>query len=677
MERFDRSTDARDVRRGRGGGAVVRDGGNRGPRLAPAATPTPPPFGRQRQRIAAARGSRGGGGGGGGGGVRRRRRLRAFPRCAHGHRHGDRLLFLGGGTRTFATDNGSVAALLIATYPRFPQNMGDQRCHLQAFGTSTPWRPGPGCCRRWTPRRRGRCTPRWSSRSKSSRSGRDYRPVKRPNRAGRTRTRTFRPRVRIRIKIRRNPGAEPTDETETFHATAPCLLPEEDRLVRLRVVGDRYWPVEVNLATTGPHRAAAIDLLYARRRLPVQRLTGALPYAADPTGARAGLARALHAAAAASLRPPRVFDAADNDDDDATGVAVRASTYGSSALEQDAVGVFTSDPALLGFKRLMCGRIGADDAASAELAEFCRAALHECMTREDAASLPAYVDLHASVASLISVAAAGESVSHRTVTVPGAGHVGFGARRWAPPPPPSGTRSPRATFACSRRTRPGRRDRVPGSASGASRSRRDDVPVTRRGFSRRGGQGSRGYRVRVPRGLAPKVPPRRGRPVRWVVRVLPPVSRDAVARGGSRGSGHRGRRRGAGGARFGPRRGGAGAGGRSAGDAAPGDTANREVRALIRVQGTSRNTRGDPLKVMIKRRSRSVIVHRCVTAPAHRRASGPSWGLYEARFTLARRVSFRRRVTRGSSVASRGRRERSSRRPVPVDALVAPFPSTS
>ena len=46
----DRSTDARDVRRGRGGGAVVRDGGNRGPRLAPAATPTPPPLGRERRR---------------------------------------------------------------------------------------------------------------------------------------------------------------------------------------------------------------------------------------------------------------------------------------------------------------------------------------------------------------------------------------------------------------------------------------------------------------------------------------------------------------------------------------------------------------------------------------------------------------------------------------------------
>ena len=338
------------------------------------------------------------------------------------------FLFLGGGTRTFATDNGSVAALLIATYPRFPQNTGDQRCHLQAFrhlyalaarsrllqtvdaATQRPvYAPLELTVKKLTAG--ARLSPGQTTQSCGENAD--------PNvsAAG----------TNSDKNSEKNPGAEPTDETETVHATAPCLLPEEDRLVRVRVVGDRYWPVEVNLATTGPHRAAAIDLLYARRRLPVQRLTGALPYAADPTGARAGLARALHAAAAASLRPPRVFDAADNDDDDATGVAVRASTYGSSALEQDAVGVFTSDPALLGFKRLMCGRIGADDAASAELAEFCRAALHECMTREDAASLPAYVDLHASVASLISAAAGGESPGGESpAPVPGSG-AGSGA----------------------------------------------------------------------------------------------------------------------------------------------------------------------------------------------------------------------------------------------------------
>jgi anaphase-promoting complex subunit 1 len=42
-------------------------------------------------------------------------------------------LFLGGGCLTFATNNGAVAALLIALYPRFPTAPNDHRCHLQAF----------------------------------------------------------------------------------------------------------------------------------------------------------------------------------------------------------------------------------------------------------------------------------------------------------------------------------------------------------------------------------------------------------------------------------------------------------------------------------------------------------------------------------------------------------------
>ena len=418
--RADRSTDARDVRRGRGGGAVVRDGGNRGPRLAPAATPTPPPSGRERRRRA--NGANGGGAGQQGSAAAAAAEASSGGGGASGLSHGAHMaigmaigfLFLGGGTRTFATDNGSVAALLIATYPRFPQNTGDQRCHLQAFrhlyalaARSRLLQTVDAATQRPVYAPLELTVKKLTGGASSS-----------PGRTAQTRGENADPNVSaaesshdIKNSPENHPGAEPTDETETVHATAPCLLPEEDRLVRLRVVGDRYWPVEVDLSTTGPHRAAAIDLLYLGRRLPVQRLTGALPYAADPTGARAGLARALHAAAAASLRPPRVFvstQGPEDDDDARVGVAVRASTYGSSALEQDAVGVFTSDPALLGFKRLMCGRIGADDAASAELAEFCRAALHECMTREDAGALPAYVDLHASVASLIS-AAAGES----------------------------------------------------------------------------------------------------------------------------------------------------------------------------------------------------------------------------------------------------------------------------
>lgn len=41
------------------------------------------------------------------------------------------FLFMGGGGRTFATDDASVAALVIALFPAFPASPTDQRCHLQ------------------------------------------------------------------------------------------------------------------------------------------------------------------------------------------------------------------------------------------------------------------------------------------------------------------------------------------------------------------------------------------------------------------------------------------------------------------------------------------------------------------------------------------------------------------
>lgn len=41
------------------------------------------------------------------------------------------LLFLGGGARTLATDDASVAALVIALFPVFPASPMDQCHHLQ------------------------------------------------------------------------------------------------------------------------------------------------------------------------------------------------------------------------------------------------------------------------------------------------------------------------------------------------------------------------------------------------------------------------------------------------------------------------------------------------------------------------------------------------------------------
>eukprot|EP00898_Chlorokybus_atmophyticus_P000905 jgi/Chlat1/1815/Chrsp135S02131 len=43
------------------------------------------------------------------------------------------FLFMGGGTKTFSRSNEAIAYLVIALYPRFPQNCSSNRSHLQAF----------------------------------------------------------------------------------------------------------------------------------------------------------------------------------------------------------------------------------------------------------------------------------------------------------------------------------------------------------------------------------------------------------------------------------------------------------------------------------------------------------------------------------------------------------------
>jgi len=43
------------------------------------------------------------------------------------------LLFLGGGEYTLSTSNKAIAALFCAFYPQFPDTVGDNRSHLQAF----------------------------------------------------------------------------------------------------------------------------------------------------------------------------------------------------------------------------------------------------------------------------------------------------------------------------------------------------------------------------------------------------------------------------------------------------------------------------------------------------------------------------------------------------------------
>ena len=281
---------------------------------------------------------------------------------------------------TFANDDASVAALLIAVYPRWPLNTADQRCHLQAFRHLYAL----------AARKRLLETVDAATRRPA------YAPLE----------------LVVRVDGADADANASEKKTETRRVVAPCLLPDPSRLVSARVVGERYWPVTLELeeASGSGHGSghgsgssssdAAYDALYRRRRLPVQRLAGALPYAADPTGARAGLSDALRdAAAATALRPPRTQAGvcadvgADEVGADEVGADEVGANVGDAAIPtraSDSTGTFTSDPALLGFRRLMCGGAGGG-ADAAQLAAFSRAALHECMTREEPGALPAYV----------------------------------------------------------------------------------------------------------------------------------------------------------------------------------------------------------------------------------------------------------------------------------------------
>ena len=224
----------------------------------------------------------------------------------------------------------------------------------------------------------------------------------------------------------------------------PCLLPDPDTLVSVAVAGDRYWPVSCD-------DDATLLRLYQTRTLPVQRLAGALPYAADPTGARAGAAASLDVVRArAALEPPRglfVDTTRSNDGNEtekrgeAFDFATRASDSarartsrrdGASASDATGSDAFVSDPASVGFRRLMCDFVSSpeetrfapfrhkkattssslrDEEEDDEkdetvlrarvrgererLAAFCRGAARECAAREEPDAASAYVDVYA------------------------------------------------------------------------------------------------------------------------------------------------------------------------------------------------------------------------------------------------------------------------------------------
>ena len=252
------------------------------------------------------------------------------------------FLFLGGGGLTFATDNGAVAALLIALYPRFPVTPSDHRCHLQAF--------------------RHLYVLATEARSLQTVDVDTQLPVYVP----------------IEMTLKESVFCS---ETLYSHVT-PCILPERHLLKRVRVCGPRYWPQDI--------KSPAIDQLwwasgasgghFLGGTLYVKRKVGACSYADDPIGCRSLLSRAFHK------------------DSDRSYLEL-SSNCEFSKVDQ-LVSTFSADPSMLAFAQLFCKR-AYNSKSHGKFNEFCLLALFKSVSSDRPALLQTYLSLYTAVEALV------------------------------------------------------------------------------------------------------------------------------------------------------------------------------------------------------------------------------------------------------------------------------------
>jgi anaphase-promoting complex subunit 1 len=169
-------------------------------------------------------------------------------------------LFLGGGRATLSRSNDSIAALVIAFFPRYPLETTDNRYHLQAlrhlYVLAVDYRvvnavdvdTGASCL------------------------------------------------VPLRIEYQKDCRGNPVTVTNLDKigqkVVAPCLLPESERISALVVESPRHWHVRLS----GNHVRMHLEnqgMKYIRQGLTVyvKRRGGCLPYSQDPYGQRSLAAR--------------------------------------------------------------------------------------------------------------------------------------------------------------------------------------------------------------------------------------------------------------------------------------------------------------------------------------------------------------------------------------------------
>ncbi|KAF2862945.1 hypothetical protein K470DRAFT_242258 [Piedraia hortae CBS 480.64] len=121
-------------------------------------------------------------------------------------------LFLAGGTQTFGTSNLAIAALMLAFYPNFPNEVLDNSVHLQAFRHF------------WVLAAETRCLVIQDVDT--------HRPIQMP--------------VHVRMRDGRLPRT----------LTAPCLLPELDQIESVETADPAYWKVTLDFAGNPAHLVA-------------------------------------------------------------------------------------------------------------------------------------------------------------------------------------------------------------------------------------------------------------------------------------------------------------------------------------------------------------------------------------------------------------------------------------
>ncbi|CAK0790532.1 unnamed protein product [Prorocentrum cordatum] len=153
------------------------------------------------------------------------------------------FVFLGGGRYTFGQDPVSIAALLMATFPRFPTALTDNRCHLQAFRNL-------------------------------------YVLAAKPRGVEAVEVETQQP-VDLQVLVETSRGTEPTMLSQ--------LMLTSDDVQSVTLQSEGYWPVTIRRPLPGTCPAAGrwLRSLEACRRLHVKRRSGQLPDPQDPAGAQA------------------------------------------------------------------------------------------------------------------------------------------------------------------------------------------------------------------------------------------------------------------------------------------------------------------------------------------------------------------------------------------------------